>query len=96
MREIETRAESSSVAGAGVPREGSKPAVLELAKTMNTTRNSGKTVSSGTDRQTTTDFRGNERPANCRECGERLLQGSIDIGAETCIPCSAHGRGGGS
>lgn len=41
--------------------------------------------------ETTTDFRGNERRATCRKCGERLLQGSIDIGEEVCIPCSANG-----
>ena len=41
--------------------------------------------------ETATDFRGNERRATCRECGDRLLQGSIDIGEEVCISCSARG-----
>lgn len=41
---------------------------------------------------TATDFRGNERRATCHECGDRLLQGSIDIGEEVCIPCSANGE----
>jgi hypothetical protein len=45
----------------------------------------------GREVPTTTDFRGNERRATCEECGDRLLQGSIDIGETVCIPCSANG-----